>query len=63
MKQDDYFLNQIDILGRLLGKIIADLLQLISKGKIMEGIEVASEVIPVRDSTRHFSYFITSNVP
>ncbi len=45
MKQDDYFLNQIDILGRVLGKIIADLLQLKSKGQVMEGIEVASEAL------------------
>ncbi len=39
MKQDDYFLKQIDILGRILGKIVSDLLKLKSKGEIMEGIE------------------------
>lgn len=45
MKQDDYFLKQIDILGRVLGKIITDLLQLKSKGQIMDGIEVTSEAL------------------
>lgn len=45
MKQDDYFLKQIDILGRVLGKIITDLLQLKSKGQIMDGIEVTSDAL------------------
>ncbi|MBI1837069.1 MAG: hypothetical protein HYR91_07360 [Flavobacteriia bacterium] len=36
MKQDDYFLNQIDILGRILGKVIADLLQLNSPDNILQ---------------------------
>jgi hypothetical protein len=39
MKQDDYFLKQIDILGRILGKIVSDLLKLKSKGEIMESVE------------------------
>jgi hypothetical protein len=39
MKQDDYFLKQIDLLGRILGKIVSDLLKLKSKGEIMESIE------------------------
>ena len=36
MRQDDYFLNQIDILGRILGKVIADLLQLNSPDNILQ---------------------------
>lgn len=42
MKQDDYFLNQIDILGRILGKIVADLLQLNSPDNVLE-IEAIKE--------------------
>ena len=36
MRQDDYFLNQIDILGRILSKVIADLLQLNSPDNILQ---------------------------
>jgi len=36
MRQDDYFLNQIDILGRILGKAIAELLQLNSTNNILQ---------------------------
>jgi hypothetical protein len=36
MRQDDYFLNQIDILGRILGQAIADLLQLNSTNNILQ---------------------------
>jgi hypothetical protein len=43
MKQDDYFLNQIDILGRILGKVLADLLMLKNQGNILDGIEIAQQ--------------------
>jgi hypothetical protein len=36
MRQDDYFLNQIDILGRILGQAIAELLQLNSTNNILQ---------------------------
>ena len=45
MKQDDCFLKQIDILGRILGKIVSDLLKLKSKGEIMESIEITSQAL------------------
>jgi hypothetical protein len=43
MKQDDYFLKQIDILGRILGKILADLLNLKSQGEVVKIIEITSQ--------------------
>lgn len=43
MKQDDYFLKQIDILGRILGKILADLLNLKSQGEVVEIMEITSQ--------------------
>ena len=45
MKQDDYFLKQIDILGRILGKIVSDLLKLKNKGEIMESIEITTQAL------------------
>jgi hypothetical protein len=36
MRQDDFFLNQIDILGRILGQAIAELLQLNSTNNILQ---------------------------
>ena len=39
MKQNDYFLKQIDNLGRILGKILADLLSLKSQGEVIEIME------------------------
>ena len=45
MKQDDYFLKQIDLLGRILGKIVSDLLKLKSKGEIMESIEITTQAL------------------
>lgn len=45
MRQDDYFLNQIDLLGRVLGKIIADLLNLKNQGQIIEGIDTVSQIL------------------
>lgn len=43
MRKDDYFLNQIDLLGRVLGKIFSDLLGLKTKGQVIE-IEAVSEI-------------------
>jgi hypothetical protein len=43
MKQDDYFLKQIDIFGRILGKILADLLNLKSQGEVIEIMEITSQ--------------------
>jgi hypothetical protein len=45
MKQDDYFLKQIDILGRILGEIVSDLLKLKNKGEIMESIEITTQAL------------------
>ena len=44
MKQDDYFLRQIDILGRILGKILTDLFGIKSKGEIIE-LESVSQIL------------------
>ena len=43
MIQDDYFLKQIDILGRTLGKMLANLLNLKSQGEIIEVIEITAQ--------------------
>jgi len=43
MRQDDYFLKQIDILGRILGRVLSDLLKLKSKGEIMDCIEITTK--------------------
>ena len=45
MRQDDYFLKQIDILGRILGKIVSDLLKLKNKGDVMESIETTTQAL------------------
>ena len=45
MRQDDYFLNQIDILGRILGKIVSDLLKLKNKWDVMESIETTTQAL------------------
>lgn len=45
MKQDDYFLNQIDILGRVLGKVLADIFHLKKQGQVMDGIETISQAL------------------
>jgi hypothetical protein len=45
MIQDDYFLKQIDILGRTLGKILANLLNLKSQGEIIEVIEITARTL------------------
>jgi hypothetical protein len=45
MRQDDYFLRQIDILGRILGKILTDLLKKKSSGEIMDSVEVTAQAL------------------
>ncbi len=42
MKQDDYFLKQIDILGQILGRILSDLLKLKNKGERKDIIEITN---------------------
>ena len=43
MRQDDYFLRQIDIMGRILGKILTDLLKKKGTGEIMDSVEVTAQ--------------------
>ena len=45
MRQDDYFLRQIDILGRILGKILTELLKKKSSGEIMDSVEVTAQAL------------------
>jgi len=45
MRQDDYFLRQIDILGRILGKILTDLLKKKGTGEIMDSVEVTAQAL------------------
>lgn len=45
MRQDDYFLRQIDILGRILGKILTDLLKKKGIGEIMDTVEVTAQAL------------------
>jgi hypothetical protein len=45
LQQEDYIKRQIDQLGRVLGKILADLIGLKAKGQVSEGIEAASEAL------------------
>ena len=45
MRQDDYFLRQIDILGRILGKILTDLLKKKGTGEIMDTVEVTAQAL------------------
>jgi hypothetical protein len=43
MEQEDYIKRQIDQLGRVLGKILADLVGLKATGQVNNGIESASQ--------------------
>ena len=45
MEQEDYIKRQIDQLGRVLGKILADLVGLISQGQEDAGIESADQTL------------------
>lgn len=43
MQQEDWLIRQINQLGRVLGKILADLLGLKARGQVGEGIEAAEQ--------------------
>jgi len=45
LEQEDFLKRQIDQLGRVLGKILADLSGLKVRGHMNEGIEAASQVL------------------
>jgi hypothetical protein len=45
MQQEDYLKRQIDQLGRVLGKVLADLLGLKSTGQLTQGTEAASQTL------------------
>lgn len=45
MRQDDYFLKQIDMLGRILGKILSNLLKLKKEGEINGCFEITSQAL------------------
>jgi hypothetical protein len=45
MQQEDWLIRQINQLGRVLGKILADLLGLKTKGQVGEGIEAAEQAL------------------
>lgn len=45
MEQQDYLKRQIDQLGRILGKILADFIGLKNKGQIIDEIEVAKQTL------------------
>ena len=45
MEQEDYIKRQIDQLGRVLGKILADLTGFRARGQMGEGIEAADQAI------------------
>ena len=43
MEQRDFLQKQIDQLGRVLGKLLADLIGLQNQGEVSEGIEITSQ--------------------
>jgi len=45
VEQRDYLKRQIDQLGQVLGKILADLLGLKSKGQTTEAIEISGQIL------------------
>lgn len=45
MPQEDFIKRQIDQLGRVLGKILSDLLGLKTQGRINEGIEMVDQTL------------------
>ena len=44
MAQQDYILRQIDVLGKIIGKVISELLGIKNKGEIIE-IEVLNQIL------------------
>jgi hypothetical protein len=45
MEQRDYLQKIIDQLGRVLGKILADLAGLVNEGKVSDGIEITNQAL------------------
>ena len=45
MQEEDWLIRQINQLGRVLGKILADLIGLKTQGQIGEGIEAADQTL------------------
>lgn len=45
MEQEDYLKKQIDQLGRVLGKIMSDLLGLKNQGKVNDGVETTNQAL------------------
>ena len=45
MEQQDYLMRQFNILGRVLGRMLSDLVGLKSQGKMVDGIEVATQAL------------------
>lgn len=45
MERQDYLKKQIDQLGRLLGKLLSDLLRLKGQGQINEGIAITTQTL------------------
>jgi hypothetical protein len=43
--QQDYIRRQIDQLGRVLGKVLADLLGLKGQGKLTDGVEITDQIL------------------
>ena len=43
MEQNDFLKKQIDVLGRILGKILSDLLKLKNNGEIQDIIEITNQ--------------------
>ncbi len=45
MEERDYFKRQIDLLGKVLGKLLAELIGKKSSGGITDGIEITNQVL------------------
>lgn len=45
MEQQDYLKRQIDLLARMLGKVLAHLVGLKNKGDVSEGIEITNQIL------------------
>ena len=45
MEERDYFKRQIDLLGKVLGKLLAELICKKSSGEITDGIEITNQVL------------------
>lgn len=45
MEERDYLKRQIDVLGRILGKLLSDLLEKKGNGEIVGGIELTNQIL------------------